>query len=349
MKQFIFISLALVLGLSSCTTNSQLSGVKAKGAAYEIVVIADRNVWNSTTGNIIKEELTAPVPYILQVESSMKCTYLTPEFFERNGCYVRNLLFVKINNNQFTKVTVQKSLNDFALGQAIVRINAPDTKTLETYLAENKGELLKFYDKEEMRRGKEALEKKHSVIVMDKVNKKFGISLSVPSDIVKVKESEDGLWFSNDARKGRTDVIVYSFPFTDKNTFSLEYMITKRDSIGKAMIPGSFEGSFMSTEKRVVDYYGTTLNGKYCGVLKGMWRMSGGDMMGGPFVSYARIDEANNRVIVTEGFVYEPDYEKKQYIRRIESALHTLRMPNELIAGIESEQKALATDVSKKD
>ena len=349
MKQFILISLALITGLSSCNTNTNITGVRAKGAAYEIAVIVDKNLWDNTVGDIIKAEITAPLPYLLQEESSMRYTYLTPDYFERSGCYVRNLLLVNINKSLFTKVAVQKSLNDYAIGQAVIRINAPDVQAFENYLTENKGELLKFYDKEEMRRGKEALEKKYSYFVMDKVMQKFGISLSAPSDIVKFKESEDGLWFSNDARKGRTDILVYSFPFTDKNTFSLEYLVAKRDSIAKVMVPGSFDGSYMSTEKRVVDYYGTMLNGKYCGVLKGLWRMEGGDMMGGPFVSYARIDEVNNRVIVTEGFVYEPRVDKKQYIRRIEAALHTLRMPNELDPGIESEQKAIATDVSTKD
>ena len=53
-------------------------------------------------------------------------------------------------------------------------------------------------------------------------------------------------------------------------------------------------------------------------------------MMGGPFVSYARVDEPNKRVIVTEGFVYEPRKEKRNYIRRVEAALMTTQFPHEM-------------------
>ena len=331
MKHYIFISLLSVLiGLSSCDArmSSDPSLIRARGASYDIGVVTDKDVWNGTVGDMIKEELSAPVPYILQFESSMKYSYVSPELFDRNKCYTRNVLIVNIDMNQYTKLSVQKSRNDWATGQAVIRINAPNVQLVEEYLTENKGSLLKFYDVEEMRRSREALAKVHSVFVTEKLKEKFGVSMYVPKDIVKFKESEDGLWFSNDAVKWRTDVLVYSFPYTDKNTFTLEYMVAKRDSIAKAMVPGSLEGSYMKTEKRVVDYFSSSLNGKYCGILKGMWRMEG-DMMGGPFVSYARLDEANNRIIVAEGFVYEPQLEKRQYIRRIEAALQTLLLPGE--------------------
>ena len=46
----------------------------------------------------------------------------------------------------------------------------------------------------------------------------------------------------------------------------------------------------MTTESRFgVDYTPITVNGKYCGVLRGLWKMVG-DMMGGPFVSHAFLD-----------------------------------------------------------
>ena len=63
--------------------------------------------------------------------------------------------------------------------------------------------------------------------------------------------------------------------------------------------------------------------------MRGLWRMEG-DMMGGPFVSVARLDEQNNRVVVAEGFVYAPETDKRNFIRRIEAALYTLRLPDEV-------------------
>ena len=328
MKQTFYLLFVLLLsGLSSCDSIPTVT--RATGAQYEIVVVMDKDIWDGTTGAMVKEELTANIPYLPEAESAMKYTYARPDQFESFLKFIRNVLIVNINKNQYTKVSLIKSSDNWAQGQSVLYLNAPDAGMVEAYLKESKGVLVNHYTKEEMRRGKEVLNKFHSIMVKDKVKEKFGFTINVPQEITSFKDGEDCLWFSNDAAEGRMDILIYSFPFTDENTFTLDYLITKRDSIAKIMIPGSFEGSYMSTEKRVVDYFSTTLNGKYCGILRGLWRMEGGDMMGGPFVSYARVDEQNQRVIVTEGFVFEPRKEKKNYIRRLEAALQTTRFPDE--------------------
>jgi hypothetical protein len=61
---------------------------------------------------------------------------------------------------------------------------------------------------------------------------------------------------------------------------------------------------------------------------RGLWEMEG-DMMGGPFVSHARVDRANGRVIVVEAFIYSPDKLKRNLMRQMEASLYTLRLPNE--------------------
>ena len=63
--------------------------------------------------------------------------------------------------------------------------------------------------------------------------------------------------------------------------------------------------------------------------MRGLWKVVG-DMMGGPFVSHIRLDEQNQRIVVVEGFVYAPETNKRNYIRRLEASLFTLRLPGEM-------------------
>jgi hypothetical protein len=298
----------------------------------------DNVAWDDSSGLAVKEELTSPVPYLPQQESSMRITYARPDQFDGILKFVRNILIVNIDERVYTKVSLIKEVDKWARGQAVFYLNAPDGQSIKAYLEENwqrrRHVLVEQYTKEEMKRARDILQKKYSPIVMKKAKDKFGITLHAPENIVlSSKDSSDCLWFSNDAVKGRMDLLIYSFPYTDPNTFTLEYLVAKRDSMLKRTVPGSFPGSYMSTEKRVVDYFASSLHGKYCGILRGLWRMEGGDMMGGPFVSYARVDEKNRRIIVTEGFVYEPAAEKKNYIRRLEAALQTTRFPDEQDSG----------------
>jgi len=302
--------------------------MRATGAAYEIIVVMNKDAWNEDVGTAVKDELSSPLPYLLKAEASMKYQHLRPEQFKGMFKYVRNILIVNVDNTMYTKVSLLKEYDKWAQGQLVTYLNAPDNLSVETYLAENPRILVNLYTKEEMSRTADFLRDKHSTFVMEKVMEKFGIALYAPTDIQTLKEGNDCLWFSNNAATGRMDLFIYSFPYVDPNTFTLNYLVAKRDSFAKTLIPGSFEGSYMATEKRVVDYEASTLNGKYCGILRGLWRTEG-DMMGGPFVSYARVDEPNRRVIVTEGFVFEPRKEKRNYIRRLEASLQTTRFPNE--------------------
>ena len=52
--------------------------------------------------------------------------------------------------------------------------------------------------------------------------------------------------------------------------------------------------------------------------------------MGGPFVSVSRVDEKYQRVIVAEAFVYYPNQPKRNALKKLEAALYTLRLPDEL-------------------
>lgn len=328
MKNFACLAFAILLiGLSGCDSGSSVT--RATGIAYEVIVVMDKAAWDGLAGIVIKEELTSPVPYLPQAESSMRYTYVRPDLFDGLLKHVRNILIINIDANAYTKATLLKESNKWAKGQAVLYLNAPDAESIEFFLNKNRRVIVEYFNKEEMKRSQAFLRQTYSPVVMDSVQEKFDIRLYAPSDIKSAKAGEDFLWFSNDAAVGRMDLIVYTFPFVDDSTFTLNYLVAKRDSFLKENIPGVFPGSYMSTEKRVVDYSATTMNGKYCGILRGLWRMEGGDMMGGPFVSYARVDAPNKRVIVTEGFVFEPSKEKRNYIRRLEAALQTTLFPDE--------------------
>ena len=70
------------------------------------------------------------------------------------------------------------------------------------------------------------------------------------------------------------------------------------------------------------------LNGKFLAEMRGLWDVKG-DVMGGPFVSHTRLDEANNRIITAEAFIYEPEKKKRNLMRQAEAALYTLKLPYE--------------------
>jgi hypothetical protein len=321
------LSLSLILlTISAC--NNPLGFSKATGMPYEIAVTMDKSIWEGEAGEAIKADLESEVPGLPQSEPSFRIMFATSENFKSLLQYVRNILIVNVDAGMYTKVNLMYENNRWANGQVVMTLNAPDTKSIADYLSLHKNEISKFFTKIEMNRTTVSLEKDYSVLVRDSLKKKCDILMNVPSDMKSTQSKKDFFWTSNNAKVGRTDLIVYTFLYTDEHTFTREYLIAKRDSMLKINLPGAFPDSYMATQTLANDYSSITVRGKYCGVLRGLWKMVG-DMMGGPFVSHIRLDEANNRIVVAEGFVYAPETDKRNYIRRIEAALYTLRLPGE--------------------
>ena len=76
----------------------------------------------------------------------------------------------------------------------------------------------------------------------------------------------------------------------------------------------------------------TAVKGDYAFEARGLWEMRN-DAMGGPFVSHARVDRTNGRIVVVEGFVYNPGKLKRDQIRKLNAALYTLKLPQEKEVG----------------
>jgi len=330
MRTHLFIiSLLSILLLGGCKGGSPLEK-RATGLAYEVVVTAKSDIWNGAAGRAIKDDLTSSVPGLNQSEPSMRITYATPENFNGLMTYVRNIVILNIDPATYTKVSVKTEKDRWANGQMVVTINAPNAEEVVEYEKNNENVLAKFFTQIEMGRAAALLEKTYSVPVMETLQKKFDVILKIPADLTFTRDTAGFFWATNNAGSGRMDIVVYTFPYTDENTFTRDFLIAKRDSVMKINMPGSFPNSYMTTETRYVmpSYTPITVNGKYCGVLRGLWRVQG-DMMGGPFVSHARLDELNNRIVVAEAFVYAPETDKRNFMRRLEASLFTLRLPGE--------------------
>ena len=98
-----------------------------------------------------------------------------------------------------------------------------------------------------------------------------------------------------------------------------------------------------------MDVENINVKGDYAFEARGLWCMEN-DMMGGPFVSHARVDRPNGRVVVVEAFVYAPEKKKRDLMRQLEASLYTLNLPQEQqideivigVGGLEEEKPAEA-------
>ena len=298
----------------------------ASGLPYEMLVVMGDEQWERPLGRAVYNVLDTDVPGLPQSERSFRITRVNPSAFNSNMFRImRNVIKVDIQNI-YTQPKLKFARNVYAYPQMVMTLQAPDEASLAAYVNENAQAIIDFFTRAEMNREIENLREQYNPEVSRLAQEILGVDVWVPWEVNKFKKGEDFLWASTNTGKKDMSIVLYSYPYTDKNTFTLDYFLNKRDSVMKVNIPGAFKGSYMSTQRDFVYVEDATIQGKYAQVARGLWRVKG-DRMGGPFVSHSRVDEVNGRVIVAEAFIYAPESLKRDLMRRMEAALYTLQLP----------------------
>ena len=298
----------------------------ASGLPYEMLVVMGDEQWERPLGRAVFGVLDTDVPGLPQSERSFRITRIAPSAFDSNMFRImRNVILVDIQNI-YTQPKFKFARNVYSYPQMVMTLQAPDEASLAAYVNENAQSILDFFTKAEMNREIENLREEHNPEVSRLANEILGVDVWVPWEVNKIKQGKDFLWASTNTGKKDMSIVLYSYPYKDKNTFTLEYFLNKRDSVMKVNIPGGREGSYMTTQRDYVYVKDATVQGKYAQVARGLWRVQG-DRMGGPFVSHSRVDEVNGRIIVAEAFIYAPESLKRDLMRRMEAALYTLQLP----------------------
>ncbi len=300
----------------------------ATGLPYEMLVVMDDEQWERPLGRAVFNVLDSDVPGLPQSERSFRISRVAPSAFNSNMFRtMRNVIKVDIQNI-YSQPKFKFARNVYSYPQMIMTLQAPDEASLAEYINANQQSIIDFFTKAEMNREIENLREKHNPEVSRLAQEILDVDVWVPWEVNRFKKGKDFFWASTNVGKKDMSIVLYSYPYTDKNTFTLEYFLQKRDSVMKANIPGGPEGSYMTTNHNYVYVENATVRGKYAQVARGLWRVQG-DRMGGPFVSHSRVDEANGRIVVAEAFIYAPESLKRDLIRRMEAALYTVQLPSE--------------------
>ena len=338
MKKCFYLVLLLVVFLASgCNNKKENSAGKiaksllmppASGRPYELLVVINQDMWERPAGRALYNVLDKDVPGLPQSERSFRIMYTDPANFDSTLKLVRNIIIVQVDETRYTQPKMSFAKDVYSAPQAILTIQASTEASLGGFITENTNKIIDFFTTQEMNRQMQLLETDHSAFVSSKVKEMFGCDVWVPGELSSYKVGEDFCWFGTNTATRDRNFVIYSYPYTDKNTFTLDYFLQKRDSVMKANIPGGPKGSYMTTNHDYVYVEDGTVRGKYAQIARGLWRIQG-DRMGGPFVSHSRVDEANGRVVVAEAFIYAPESLKRDLLRRMEAALYTLQLPQQ--------------------
>ena len=320
----LLVVLACVLALSACKGGNKKALLpNVSGKAGEVLVIIEREQWEGNLGVAIREALAGDTPYLAQREPLFALSNVPPGSFNNMFKMHRNLLLVNINPQNASNGVVYNS-NVWAQPQAVIQLNAADSQQALELFKKAGAVIPEFFEQAERDRVIANAKLYEERILQDPVAKVTGGGiLHFPSGYKCRKSTDDFAWIADEKQYVNQTVLVYRYPVSGDEVFSMGNMIETRNRIMQANVPGMFEGSYMTTSTAQEP---TTRSLRYRGrdfmETRGFWEVHG-DFMGGPFVSHSFYSKDGKDIIVLEAFVFAPRYDKRQYLRQVESLLYS--------------------------
>lgn len=354
--------LGFVFLLSACGEDEQESSggkpkkakkmIKSKGGFAEIVVIMDPRKKNAPLGEALKDIFAKDIPGLPQPESWFKLLTVPPSKFSGTLKRHHNIIFLTSLDNDtnegrylkgfFTKKSLEMIKNNpkrfmlrrknvYAQGQRIMYLFGNTEEQLMKNMEANKEVLLNyFHDREQKRLTDKLYGISEQQKLSEYIQKVVKLKMRIPSGFGLAKKQKNFVWLrkkGNPAQKlADINLIIASRPYTSTKIFEEENIVAWRDTLGKHYINDeSREGSYVTTEtmvKPILDIKKITIDKKFAVEYRGFWKLANGSR-GGPFLSYAFVDEAQKRVFYIEGFIYAAGMRKKEAIFRTEAILKT--------------------------
>lgn len=344
-----FIVLAFFASCSSDKKNKEYLR-KANGKPGDLVVLMDSVQWKGPLGEELRKVIEADVPGLPQGEPMFNVIWVHPsQNFEMLN-EMRNMLFVftmdqntpgsRTLRRQFSEETLNKINSDttfnsstltdeYARGQQVMYLFNKTSDGMIRYIRENKQAIADYFNRTERERiARELFRGVSGSSVSSFLVKEQKAEIKIPGGYKLADKTSDFVWWRWIDAEIDKDVFISWKPYTSEYQLLPDSLIEWRNQICQKYIYEDPEkpDTYLVTELEdaKVQARQVQLNNKFGMELRGLWRTKL-RTMGGPFISYALVDDVMGRIYYIEGFVYAPGKDKREMMRELETILWTFR------------------------
>jgi hypothetical protein len=333
MAKHLIILFVLVASFSSCDFTSEKYLFKSTGAPGELIIICEDYYWQTNIGTAMQPHFERFKEGLSQPEYDFNVGQYNREEFRDNVKTHRNVLYVNLSES-VKKPNIEFLKDVYAIDQMVVRLNAPDEASMIELFQQNKENISRMINLKDRERVMDYINSIENVKISRTLTEKYGLKIKVPREAVLVRSEKDFAWIKYDRVKFKggqaydvdEGILIYSYPYTADTTFTLEHVLKVRDTILKTYIFGPSEGSYLATERDSLFYptaIETAIGKEYAFEVRGL-NTCINDFYGGPFLSMTTYDEKRKRIVVVEGYVYAPNFHKREYLREVEAMIYSL-------------------------
>lgn len=314
---FLFTALALM----SCGNRREALLPNVSGKAGEVIVVMKKADWEGALGGATRELLAADCPWLPLREPLYSLVNIAPGDLSNLFKVHRNIVWFDIDP-QAVDTGVKYLKDRWATPQCLVYIAAHSSEDALDFFKKNGAVISSYIEQAERDRVISNTLHYEERNLAQQVREVFGGSPHFPIGYSLKKKTADFVWIADEKQYTNQGILIYSYP-AGEDPFTLEKIIARRNSALKVNVPGMFENTWMTTGDYPAPYIEfMKYRGREFAQVRGWWEVEN-DYMAGPFVSHSFYSKDGKRIIVAEAFLYAPKYDKRQYLRQVESLLYS--------------------------
>lgn len=292
------------------------------GAPGEIFVIIEKTYWEGEIGSELRSTFLADYPFLPQSEQTFSVFNAPHSAFNGSFCLHRNILTIDIDKTAVTP-TISYLLDVWAHPQIVIRLTAPDEESALSKVIAEKEKMSAAFEQKERDRIISNTRKFENPQVQNAISAFIGGTPFFTKDFSIKKQTNDFIWVSHETTYVNQGMFFFKIPYSSAGDTILEDYLDEIDNVLQANVPGMRDNSYMVINRyimpglRYVNYKERNFI-----EIRGLWELKN-DYMGGPFVCHIFPDRKGKEMIVEFGFVYAPKYDKRNYLRFVESVLYS--------------------------
>ena len=333
MKRILTYILVAILALCaiSCNRNKTRKALlpNISGKPGEIVVVITKGNWEGSFGSVLRDSLEAEFPFLPQSEPMYELVNVAPSGFTSMFQIHRNIIVANIAADVTEPGIIYKS-DVWAAPQCVIRLNAPTEEIAVELFRQDCEKIKAVLEQAERARVIANTKRYEQRDLAPIVTAMAGGSPHFPSGYRLKGKKENFLWITYDPQFTEQSILIYKYPVVEgKDMMSPESLLEAQNNMMKENVPGMFENTYMIVSPVITP----SVKYKKYGVhefaeIRGLWEVQG-DYMGGPFVSHVFYTPDGQNMILMQAFVYAPKYDKKNYLKQIESVMYSFEWAEE--------------------
>jgi hypothetical protein len=219
--------------------------------------------------------------------------------------------------------------DEYSRGQEVMYLFGKNKEQLIQHLQREGSRIREYFNSVEKQRMLTAIKKTNATKQhTELLKKKYNISLQLPSGFQLAQQEKDFVWFRSPETEIDKSFFMARKPYESEYQLLPDSITAWREAICQRYIfedpdrPETYITIETAVPYATVKAKQVNFHNRFAMEVRGLWRTNT-RTMGGPFISYAFVNEADNYLYYVEGFVFSPGKPQRELIREMEAIAYT--------------------------